>query len=104
MMPARRPSSERRILMQRGLCRLFVLATLIFMMPYAAGAAQGGNGQIEGVVLDDQGGLLPGVVVTLRNQDSGVSRTMTTGTDGRYRFPALLPGDYTVKAELEGFA
>ena len=53
---------------------------------------------------DEQGGVLPGVTMTLRNQDTGVSRTLTTEADGRYRFPALAPGRYTLRAELSGFA
>lgn len=66
--------------------------------------AQGGTGQIEGVIKDEQAGVLPGVTLTLRNQASGVVRTTVTESDGRYRFPALGSGVYTLKAELSGFA
>jgi len=48
--------------------------------------------------------VLPGVTVTMRNQDSGVTRTSTTETDGRYRFLALSPGRYHLSAALSGFA
>ena len=65
--------------------------------------AQGGTGQIEGAAQDEQGGVLPGVTLTLRNQASGVLRTIVTEADGRYLFPALQPGVYTLKAELQGF-
>src|SRR6266702_2736219 len=65
---------------------------------------QGAGASIEGVAKDQQGGVLPGVIVTLRNQDSGVTRTSTTETDGRYRFLALPPGRYHLSAELSGFA
>jgi len=65
---------------------------------------QGAGASIEGVAKDQQGGVLPGVIVTLRNQDSGVTRTSTTDTDGRYRFLALPPGRYHLSAELSGFA
>ncbi len=67
-------------------------------------AAQGGSGIITGTAVDDQGGVLPGVTVTLRNQASGVTRTTVTEADGTYRFPALNPGRYTVLAELSGFS
>lgn len=66
--------------------------------------AQGGTGQITGVIHDEQGGVLPGVTLTLRNQDTGVTRTTTTEADGNYRFPALAPGRYTLRSELSGFA
>src|SRR5206468_5747301 len=60
--------------------------------------------QIEGTVRDEQGGVLPGATVTLRNEQTGVSRVAVTEADGRYLFPALAPGTYTVKVELQGFA
>jgi hypothetical protein len=63
-----------------------------------------GTGQIEGVVRDEQGGVLPGATVSLRNDDSGVTRTVVTKPDGRYVLPALSPGRYTLRAELSGFA
>jgi hypothetical protein len=66
--------------------------------------AQGGTGLIEGVVRDSEGGVLPGVTMTLRNQATGVTRTTVTETDGSYRFPALQPGRYNLRAELSGFA
>src|SRR5437016_5322139 len=66
--------------------------------------AQGAGASIDGVVKDQQGGVLPGVTVTLRNVDSGVTRTSTTEADGRYRFLALPPARYHLSAELSGFA
>jgi hypothetical protein len=65
---------------------------------------QGAGASIEGVVKDDQGGVLPGVTVTLRNQDTGVTKTSVTQPDGQYRFLALGPGKYHLSAELTGFA
>jgi hypothetical protein len=66
--------------------------------------AQGSTARIEGYVKDEQGAVLPGVTMTLRNQQTGVVRTVVTETDGRYAFPALAPGRYTVQAQLSGFA
>src|SRR5439155_590597 len=77
-----------------------VLALAIATAPVRA---QGGNGQIEGVVRDEQAAVMPGATVTLRNQESGVTRVATTEADGHYRFPALLPGTYTVQVEIAGF-
>lgn len=69
-----------------------------------AAFAQGGTGEIGGTVRDEQKGVLPGVTVTLSHQSTGVTRTVVSETDGRYRFPALGPGTYTLRAELAGFA
>ena len=63
-----------------------------------------GTGQIEGVVRDEQRLVLPGVALSLRNADSGVTRTVVSESDGRYVFPALLPGRYVLRTDVSGFA
>ncbi len=79
-----------------GLCLAAVLPQHAF--------AQGAGGQIEGAVRDQQSAVLPGATVTLRNDQTGVTRVAVTEADGRYLFPALAPGIYSVKVELQGFA
>jgi len=69
----------------------------------APAAAQTTNGVISGIVNDAQGGVLPGVTVTGRNIETGITRTVVTESDGRYRLAALPPGRYEVRAELQGF-
>jgi hypothetical protein len=61
-------------------------------------------GQIQGTVTDAQGGVLPGVSLTLRNTETGAARTTVSESDGQYRFAGLQPGIYALKAELQGFA
>lgn len=61
-------------------------------------------GIIEGAVTDESGAVLPGATVTLKNTETGFERTSVTNAEGRYRFPALQPGDYTVRIDLSGFA
>jgi Carboxypeptidase regulatory-like domain/TonB dependent receptor len=79
------------------------LPAILFVASPRMASAQTGAA-IEGTVKDDQGGVLPGASLNVRNQDTGFERTSVTGTDGRYRFAALVPGRYTLKAELQGFA
>src|SRR5437667_12267131 len=67
-------------------------------------AAQGTGGAIIGTIKDAQGGVLPGVSLTVRNVETGVARTVVTEGDGTYRFAGLPPGDYDLTAELSGFA
>src|SRR5207247_563160 len=85
---------------------ILVMAVLALLPAGFSGSAfaQGGTGQIEGIAQDEQGGVLPGATLTLQNQASGVVRTTLTDAEGRYRFPALSPGVYTLKAELQGFS
>jgi hypothetical protein len=83
-------------------CRLFLV--LIFALGFAAAAAaQGERGVITGIVSDAQGGVLPGVAVSVRNVDTGFTMSDVTGADGQYRFGALPLGRYELKAELVGF-
>jgi len=67
-------------------------------------AAQGTGGVIAGTIKDGQGGVLPGVSLTLRNVESGVVRAAVTEGNGTYRLPGLPPGRYQLTAELQGFA
>jgi hypothetical protein len=81
------------------------IAALLFALIAAAipAAAQTTNGVISGIVSDAQGGVLPGVTVTGRNIETGITRTVVTESDGRYRLAALPPGRYEMRAELQGF-
>src|SRR4026209_2525464 len=81
------------------------IATVLLALIAAAvpAAAQTTNGVISGIVSDAQGGVLPGVTVTGRNIETGITRTVVTESDGRYRLAALPPGRYEVRAELQGF-
>ncbi|MBI2189749.1 MAG: TonB-dependent receptor [Acidobacteria bacterium] len=65
--------------------------------------AQGGTADISGTVFDQQKAVLPGVTVTVTNEATGQERTTVSEVDGRFTIPTLLPGTYTVRAELQGF-
>ena len=81
------------------------IAALIFAVIAAAApaVAQTTNGVISGIVSDAQGGVLPGVTVTGRNIETGITRSVVTESSGLYRLAALPPGRYEIKAELQGF-
>src|SRR5262245_30125170 len=84
--------------------RLAALALAGLLGITAPAAAQNVGGIISGTVRDAQGGVLPGVSLTLRNVDSGAVRTTVTESNGNYRLPGLAPGRYGLAAELQGFA
>src|SRR5262245_12323747 len=65
-------------------------------------AAQSLTGVITGTVKDEQGGVLPGVTVTLEGK-TGTKTAVTDGA-GNYRFAALDPGTYAVQVTMSGFA
>jgi outer membrane receptor protein involved in Fe transport len=77
-----------------------VLLTLLLAAP---ALAQQGTTELRGKVVDAQGGVLPGVTVTVRNQATGMYRETTSGEDGSFIASGLVPGTYEVVAELQGF-
>jgi len=77
--------------------------TLLFFLAPGVFPQSRETGAIVGAVYDQEGIALPGVTVTLASPNLMGLRTLVTGADGSYRFPALPPGDYTVTAELQGF-
>jgi outer membrane receptor protein involved in Fe transport len=74
---------------------------MVVLLPLTALAQA--TGQINGLITDTQGGVLPGVTVEVTNMDTGAVRTTVTGGDGLYTVPLLQPGNYSVKASLNGF-
>jgi hypothetical protein len=65
--------------------------------------AQGQFGTIGGVVKDTSGAVVPGVSVSVVNSATGQSATGTSGEDGRYLVPQLLPGVYNLALDQPGF-
>jgi len=70
----------------------------------AAAAAQQGGSAIRGRVTDEQQGVLPGAAVVVTHAESGTIRETTTGPDGSYLVPGLIPGPYRIQVELAGFS
>src|SRR6516162_9396428 len=58
---------------------------------------------ILGTVLDPSGAALPRATVTVINVETGAKRSAMTDDAGRFSFPQLKPGSYTVKVEAAGF-
>ena len=84
---------------------IFALSCLLLLSGATAATAQTSTtGQLSGRVVDDTGGALPGVTVTVSSPALiGGSRTQVTEADGGYNFSALPPGVYGIRAELQGF-
>jgi hypothetical protein len=89
--------------MFRSLKRTAMFALVIMAMSSAAFAQSAATGNIEGVVTDASGGVLPGVTVLVRNTGTNATREAVTDDNGRYRASALQPGTYEVTVTLSGF-
>jgi hypothetical protein len=79
-----------------------VALTLALTLPSPL-AAQSRTGTIYGAVRDATGGVLPGATVTATEQGTSVSREDVTDDQGRFEFPLLPIGRYTIRVSLTGF-
>ena len=77
-------------------------AVVLFAMLGAAAAQAAETGSISGVVKDSQGGVLPGATVRISGPMLPAGRDAVTTDNGVYIFEQLLPGTYTVDAQLTG--
>src|SRR6516164_8949916 len=60
-------------------------------------------GEITGVVTDPSGAVVANATVTVTNPETNFTRRVATNASGNYNFPALLPGSYNIRAEMQGF-
>jgi hypothetical protein len=74
-----------------------------WLLMVGAAAAQQGTSELRGRVLDGTGAAVPGVTVTVKNQDTGLFRETVSGESGAFIATALVPGRYEVSATLQGF-
>lgn len=88
--------------MKRNIVRpLMVLVCLLSLTTGAA--AQTTFGAIEGTVVDQTGGHVPAVTVTVKNMDTGLTRVTTTNERGFFRVNNIDIGRYSVTAQIDGF-
>jgi len=85
--------------------RYSVVAVLaIALMSAPAFAQTVAVAQLSGTVLDESGGTLPGVDVTVVQTDTGMTRSVVTNEHGGYVFTSLPVGPYKLSAQLSGFS
>ena len=81
------------------------VAACLAAVPAAAVAQETVNqASISGRVVDPQGAVVPGAVVTARNTDTNLAAESVTDQAGRFRFPYLRVGPYEITVRLAGFA
>ena len=72
-------------------------------MPTTAWAQGETTSAILGQVTDSSSAVVSAATVTVVNRETGLKRTAKTDDAGRFNFPQLKPGTYTVKVEAQGF-
>ncbi len=84
--------------------RLFLSLTIgiLFLSGFVAAQVATKTGSIYGKVTDDNGDPLPGVTLTLESATSS-AQVAVTGPAGSFRFAQLVPAEYSIDFEIEGF-
>lgn len=83
----------------------FIALTLLFVLSLTNfGFAQARTGNIEGVVKDPQGNLVPNAEVKATGVNIGFSRTVQSDESGQFRIQQVPPGIYRVESTASGFA
>ena len=80
---------------------LHACAVLLLLLMAATAHGQTTTGTIAGRIVDAQGFVIPGIVVTVTGPQ-GAKSAVTDG-EGRFSLPFLTPGSYALRAELQGF-
>jgi hypothetical protein len=83
--------------------RIIVASILVFSVLSLQAFGQSANATVSGTVIDASNAVLPGVGITATNNATGVVTTVVSNEAGAYTFASLLPGDYTISADLPGF-
>ena len=77
---------------------------LILLLAMGASPAWAQTGaSLSGVVTDQTGAALPHVAVTIKNADTGATRTIATDGGGQYQASGLAPGQFEIRAAKQGF-
>ncbi len=79
-----------------------ILTTLLVLALAVSGLGQT-LGEITGEIKDASGGVVVGATVTATNLGTNARRATTTNGAGVYSFPSLVPGNYSLKVEMQGF-
>src|ERR1700735_4021553 len=83
----------------------WILAAAIVLIFVKFAQAQGETtSAIVGSVVDPAGAAIAGAIVAVTNVENGLKRSVKTDDSGRFSFPQLKPGVYSVKAEADRFA
>src|SRR5215469_11516840 len=78
------------------------LAMAVLVLPLAL-FAQEFRGTISGMITDPTGAMVAGAKVTVTETNTGTRIPTVSGASGEYTAAFLLPGDYDITVELQGF-
>jgi len=88
-------------MLRRSLC--VAAACVLSLVSVAPAFGQAAVAEVNGSASDQTGAALPGTTITITEETTGLTRTAVANENGRFVLPAVMPGRYTVRAELSGF-
>jgi len=86
----------------RRVCWIRAAAIVLIFVRFAQGQGET-TSAIVGSVVDPAGAAVSGAIITVTNVENGLKRSVKSDDSGRFGFPQLKPGMYSVKAEAEHF-
>ncbi len=89
--------------MRIAFARSVVVGLLVSLVPTSSIAQGETTSAIIGQVNDPTNAAVPGATVTIKNRETSLQRSAKSDDEGRFNFPQLIPGTYSVKVVAEGF-
>src|SRR5881409_1099607 len=87
----------------RSLGRFATAIVVLIALPTCLVFAQTSTATILGTVKDSTGALIPGVSITVKHTESGLTRSVVSGERGGYNVPLLPVGAYEITTNMPGF-
>jgi hypothetical protein len=84
-------------------CVAWLVPVILLSLPTPVRAQGNPTGTLTGTISDPSGGVLPGVTVTAKGAQTGLTQQSISGGSGEWRIPGLPLGVYEVSFELDGF-
>src|SRR5437867_7693718 len=76
---------------------------MLFLIAVVALRAQTVGASLQGAIIDPSDAVIPGAQIEIRNRETGAISKIESDSSGRYRVPVLPPGEYEVRAAMQGF-
>lgn len=83
--------------------KTYLALALLLASSFSLCAQTAANGAISGTVRDASGSVIPTAVIQVTQTDTGLTRTVVSGSDGGFVVANLPIGTYQVKASSKGF-
>jgi hypothetical protein len=84
-------------------CFCFLAAVVVALLLGSRVALAQTSGTLQGMVVDEQGGVVPGAALELVNEATSTTFRQTTGSQGGFVFNFVSPGRYVLSAQAPGF-